>query len=173
MEKLIDKPFIVKSFISKDLVLMSQTMIEFTKRSPQVQFDDKEFMRKFVHNHFFFESMHKKIILPTLLAHMPDAPIKPSYSFLSMYFEGQGICPKHTDRGQCALTVDLCLDQKEPWSFFAEVEGKTIEYNLEVGDALILSGTDHPHWRERIQKNNFCDLAFFHFVHKDFEGGLN
>ena len=67
-----------------------------------------------------------------------------------------------------AIKIDLNANQKEPWAI--NVDGE--DYFLNPGDALLYSGTDHWHYREKIQENNFCDLAFFHFVPINFEGEL-
>ncbi len=168
------EPVLVKNYLSADLIEFFNMVVEQVKRSPGVQFDEKEFNRKFVHNMPLFVDVHRQMILPRMQAFLdtvkPGSQIKPSYNFLSMYFKSKGVCPKHTDRPQCKYTVDICLNQKEPWGL--SVLDK--EYFLQPGDALIYSGTHHEHFREnKIQDENFCDLIFFHFVDKDFDGELN
>lgn len=166
------EPFIIKNFYSKELIELLQLQCQNLISDPNVPVDEKEFKRKFVHRHGLFEALH--FLMNDRMEKVLKRKLKPSYSFVSMYFESNGFCPKHTDRPQCKYTVDLCIDQKKPWSFFAEnTKGETLKFDLEIGDALILSGTDHVHWREKIQKKNFCNLAFFHFVDQNYQGGLD
>lgn len=163
------QPVLIKNYLSPDLIEFFNVIVEQAKRSPGVNVDEVQFNRKFVQNISLFTEVHHKMILPRMQKFL-NLEIKPSYNYLAMYFKGKGVCPMHTDRPQCKYTVDLCLNQKEPWGI--SVLDK--EYFMEPGDALIYSGTDHLHGRkEKIQSNNFCDLIFFHFVNKDFDGELN
>ena len=94
-------------------------------------------------------------------------PVKKSYCFLSIYRDG-GICPLHTDRPQCEYTIDVCISQREPWTIY--VDGRP--FDMQENDAVIYSGTQSPHYRNRIQEGNHCFLVFFHFVPIDFVGSL-
>lgn len=165
------RPFVVKGFYPKELIELLQVQCEHLKHDPSLDTDTEVFKRRQAHNHPLFSVLHGLML--ERVEKLLNRELKPSYVFASMYFTGAGECPKHTDRPQCKYTVDLCIGQKEVWPFFAEVDGKTERFDLEPGDALILSGTDHLHWREKIQDGNFCDLAFFHFVDRSFQGGLN
>jgi len=164
------KPFIIKNFYSKDLLdLLNFQVAQFKSdlgRSMGVEEERRIFFRKQVHSPALFKALH---LLMTDRAHeFFGEKVKPSYAFVSMYDDERSICPLHTDRDPCKYTVDLCLNQKNPWGIFVNGE----EYFLEKGDALIYSGTDHPHYRNLIEKDNFCDLAFFHFVPETFNGSL-
>lgn len=169
------EPFMIKNFYSKDLVdLVNLQLSELKKQSEQsgsIQTEYELFNRLEFHDHPLFRALH--LLQQKRIEDVLKRPLIPSYVFASMYFEGKGKCPRHTDRPQCRYTVDVCFNQKKPWTFFAEHEGKTFSFDMEPGDALILSGTDHPHWRENIQEDNFCDLAFFHYVDTDFKGDLS
>lgn len=165
------RPFVVKGFYSKEMIELLQLQISLLKNDPSIQIDDEIFKRKEAHNHSLFSALH--FLMRERIENLLDRNLKNTYTFASMYFEGAGECPKHVDRPQCKYTVDLCIGQKQVWPFFAEFGGEKLEFHLEPGDALILSGTDHPHWREKIQDGNFCDLAFFHFVDRNFNGGLD
>jgi hypothetical protein len=125
--------------------------------------DKDRFNRYWFHNLPLLVKLHKELKVDEIFGE----PVKPSYVFLSMYGD-EGICPLHTDRPQCKYTADLCIDQKEVWPIMVSDE----EYLLQPGEALCYSGTDHPHYRNRIQPGNFCNLAFFHFVPVAFEGRL-
>jgi hypothetical protein len=94
-------------------------------------------------------------------------PVKKSYCFLSIYREG-GICPKHTDRPQCEYTIDLCVSQKQPWTIYVDDQ----PFDMQENEAVIYSGTNSPHYRNRLQEGNHCFLVFYHFVDADFVGPL-
>lgn len=96
--------------------------------------------------------------------------VKPTYVFLSMYGK-DGVCPLHTDRPQCAYTVDLCLHQNGRWPLYVN----DIPYDLEAGESLIYSGSTMPHYRNPMPSlgpiaPTYANLAFFHFVPRNFMG---
>jgi hypothetical protein len=136
-------------------------------RKQLMSFDDFMFYRYYLHNPSFLKVMHKKLL--PLAQEKFNTELKMSYSFLSMYIKGIGICPLHTDRPQCRYSIDLCLDQISPWPIFIN----DVEYLLQPNEALLYSGVEHPHYRNKIQPDNYVSLAFFHFVDADFEGDLN
>jgi len=164
------EPVLVKNFYSSDMIALMQKQMDVLKREAKFQ-DNDRFHRLEYHNHPLFKALHELQIQKA--KDLFQADIKPTYCFASMYFEGEGYCPKHTDRPQCKYTVDLCVNQVKPWSFFAECGDRQYEFLMEPGDAILLSGTDHPHWRDKIQPDNFCDLVFFHYVDQDFQGEMN
>lgn len=129
---------------------------------------DNKFNRWFWHNLPLLRRLHYSAALASIAEKVFPEPVKPSYVFLSMYGDG-GICPLHTDRPQCKYTIDLCISQKEPWPIYVNDQ----PYILEPNQALAYSGTDHPHYRNEIDKGNFCNLAFFHYVPVSFEGNID
>lgn len=158
------KPFIIKAFYSQDLLALLRLEINKLKQDPKVSEDRKIFFRKQAYNPPTFKELHH-LMLDRVSDFFPEK-VKPAYVFISMYDHEKSICPLHTDREQCKYTVDLCIDQKESWPLFID----DIPYILNPGDAVVYSGTDHPHYREQISAGNFCDLAFFHFVPINFQG---
>lgn len=173
-------PFVIENFFDFHLLGLLNAQVALLKKSLSV--DDEIFNRKFFHNHPMFKIVHEN--MTDLACAYFDEDLKPSYAFLSMYEVGEGFCPHHVDRPQCYRTIDVCLNQAEPWGIFVnhkdawdennqqQIKDNATEYFLSAGDALCYSGTDHPHFRNKIQPNNFCDLAFFHFVKADFKGDL-
>lgn len=153
--------------LSDEMLSFLQQQVEAVKRPLKGKpYPDKVFQRHHFHNPSFLTLIHEALV--PMASQVFREKVKASYVFLSLYGD-KGICPKHTDRPQCRYTFDLCISQGKPWGIF--VEGK--EYFLEEGDALCFSGTDQEHWRDPIQKKNFCDLAFFHFVPESFKGNLS
>lgn len=176
------EPFILKNFFDKKLINLLQFQVNLLKQSA-TQLDTEVFHRKQVHNHPLFKVLHGQ--MQEEASQLFEEKLKPSYVFLSMYFEGEGKCPLHVDRPQCYRTIDVCLNQKEVWPIYVnhtqkwdenkqeEIRKNSKPYLLEIGDAVCYSGTHHPHFRNDSEEGNFCDLVFFHFVKHDFEGDLN
>jgi len=161
-------PNVKNSLFHPDIMYLIRKEIEWLK-SGQVEGvvqDLNEFKRLEQHSNAFFGALH--VMITDRVSEWLGVRVKPSYNFTSMYYTGEGVCPAHTDRPPCKYTVDLCVNQNETWGIF--VDGT--EYFLDEGDALIYSGTDHLHYREKIQPTNYCDLVFFHFVPEDYEGQL-
>jgi hypothetical protein len=163
-------PRVIDKVFEPEVFKLVKARIEEIK---QECYNDKEshdnaiFYRLNKHNDPFFKSLYP-LVQPHVEV-MASKKVKPSYVFNSMYFVGKGNCPIHKDRPQCKYTLDLCINQNEPWGIV--VGGR--EYFLEENQALCYSGTDHWHYRLPIQPNNYCDLAFFHFVDLDFNGPLD
>jgi hypothetical protein len=188
------KPFVVRNIFEPHILLKIQEYVSRLKERPELAIDNNVFKRKLVHNDPFFNKFHETIIALTA-NEVFEEDLIPSYNFLSLYKMGLGECPIHVDRSQCYLTIDVCLQQNEPWPIYVNSEQKysklepweistfpkelqdqikknSQEFLLNPGDAVCYSGTRHPHWRNQIQHTNYCDLIFFHFVPKDFKGEL-
>jgi hypothetical protein len=105
-------------------------------------------------------------------------PVKPSYVYLGSYQSGAELAA-HTDREQCAFTISLCLDfspeppGETPWPLHLHTSaGKTTVFQG-IGDALIYSGTEIPHSRERLASGRTSTSVFFHYVPEGFSGSLD
>lgn len=177
----------IKQFLDERVPLMSLGV------------DTRDFVREYAHNVPFFVGIHKA--LREFASEQFGEPVKPSYSFLSMYKEN-GICPLHIDRPQCRYTIDYLIrqDQQEPWPIHigrhmtdeqrAEIDeaggghptGDEIEKRVALedwqtvellpNDAVLYSGTHSWHYRsERLIGT--ADLVFFHFVPEAFDGPLD
>jgi hypothetical protein len=117
---------------------------------------DSLFMRNAISDTPFTKMLHKKLT-PLVEKHL-GIKVAPSYSFFSFYGD-QGYCPPHRDRSECQWTLDLCVAQDKVWPIFIENE----QIDLKENDAVIYSGTDQVHWRQKIHESGFCHLIFFHF----------
>lgn len=162
------EPLQISKFFHEDIMYLIRKQIEYIKSGNDVDAYEEvgQFNRLARHNDPFFCEIHHMI--KDRVSKLIGAEIIASYNFTSMYFVGQGICHKHTDRPQCKYTLSVCINQDEIWPI--NISGK--EYNMECGDAVLYSGTDNVHYRNKIQDGNYCDLIFFHFVPVDFEGHL-
>jgi len=177
---------LIPGFFEKRLLTLLQFQVNLLKESG-ISLDTEKFHRKQFHNHPLFVALHNQMAEEASLIFGEE--LKPSYSFLSMYLRGMGDCPIHTDRPPCYRTIDVCINQEKPWPLYVnekmawdpeaveEIKRTSREFMLLPGDAVLYSGTDHPHFRKPMkdihgQENNFVDMAFFHFVPVGFEGDL-
>jgi len=123
------------------------------------------------------------------VSELAGEPVEPSYNFLSLYTK-MGVCQPHLDAPSAKWTLDICIDQSEPWpiSFsqivpwpetmdelraisFEEIKADPdLRFREEVltpGDAILFSGTNQWHYRDALPKGpgkRFCELLFFHYV---------
>jgi hypothetical protein len=175
---MIKEPKLFRQFFSPKEIADFRQMISHVKNSPELKVDSDYFYRKYIHNPKALVPFH--LFVSKFVSKFIKQELEPTYSFISMYGEGAGICPLHLDRPDCLLTLDVCVDQARPWPLYVNhtspyrneqdlvqhqetIKKESVEYILNPGDALFYSGTDHPHWRKQIDPDNFCELIFFHF----------
>jgi len=112
-----------------------------------------------------------------IISQIVPEPIKPSYSLLSIYKSG-AILKKHTDRPQCVWNLSLLIDSNpevevsDSWPIYFEIEGQVKDVRLDMGDGVLYSGTDIPHWRDALPDGHTATLILCHFVPSDFGGSL-
>lgn len=119
--------------------------------------------------------------------------LEPSYNFLSLY-NNLGACAPHMDAPSAKWTLDICLEQSEPWPIYfsqcvpwpekfqleADAGGWVEQikndsrlefsaFDFKANEALFFAGGNQWHYRERIARSrdrNFCTLLFFHYIPK-------
>ena len=132
--------------------------------------------RDVLHNQPVLRFLHHQLV--RLIQRLVAAPIKPSYSFLSRYREG-AVLSRHVDREQCAWNLSVVLDQDpEPgrdraWPIHFDVQGSVHTALLGIGDGVLYSGTDIPHWRDALPLGQRVTVGIFHFVDREFAGSLD
>ena len=165
---------------------------EFLKELPPNELEKQElfkFGRMVIHDHPYLNRLQKTFT--TLVSEIAQEPVEPYYNFLSLY-NNLGICAVHMDAPYAKWTLDICVDQSEPWPiYFSSVqpwpesfkhakndwgariiddpENNFSKYNLQIGEGVVFSGSSQWHYRNRIlnqKKKNYCHLAFFHFIPK-------
>jgi hypothetical protein len=120
-------------------------------------------------------SLHWQAQLAPLLNELVPSRAEPSYTFVMRYAAG-AVLKRHTDRPQCKWNVSFCIDMEprdapqDAWPFFLDVDGRVVEVRLGVGDAVVYSGTDTPHWRDALGPGRAVWMCFFHYVDASFEG---
>jgi hypothetical protein len=172
----------------------AETLVEIKKlivKSKHEELEKHEFFtfgRMVIHNHPYFDRLQN--LLTTLVSDRVGEDVEPSYNFLSLY-NNLGVCDIHMDAPKVKYTLDICIEQSNPWPIsISQVQpwpeqfkyhqgweetikndpnNKFISDTLHAGEAIIFSGSSQWHYRERIPKktdNNFCHLIFFHFIPK-------
>lgn len=84
----------------------------------------------------------------------------PTYSVYSRYVGPGSKLEKHKDDNACTYTLDLCLNQSNPWGIW--VDGK--EYILKENQALAYYGNDQFHWREEMTESDSVSMIFLHYA---------
>ena len=121
----------------------------------------------------------QKMLLP-LAAAIVGAPIKPSYTFASLYCGGADL-PVHRDRPQCEYTLSLMIDHGAtrggavaPWPIllYPTEDRPPEECRAEQGGGLLFRGRDIPHGRRPLPADETCWVMLLHYVDADFDGSL-
>jgi hypothetical protein len=97
-------------------------------------------------------------------------PLWSTYNYCRIYKQGEILTP-HKDKNQCEIAVSLTLDydNKMPWPIYiySNDQQEAIEFNLEIGDALIYKGYDLLHWRNTFQGPKDQIQAFLFYATDD------
>jgi hypothetical protein len=124
--------------------------------------------------------------LTPLLALLLGRPIKPSYSFMGIYYNGADLAP-HRDNNQCEYTMSIQIDiqpasvrypifvceQTTPQGNWREqCHGTESEAVLDPGDGVILMGRFHTHRRNKLDKGARSTQLFLHHVNEEYVGEL-
>ena len=142
--------------------------------------------------------VHDQPVLGELQASLTDLvsehvgeAVEPCYSFLSLYTK-LGRCTVHMDAPSAKWTLDICIDQSEPWPLHVsqvvpwpegfgyrgddwsehirrDASHDFTSYTLEPGDALIFAGANQWHYRDSLTRAGgpgFSTMLFFHFIPK-------
>jgi hypothetical protein len=147
----------------------------------------KSFGRYVVHDWPEFTMLQQTLV--ERVSELAGEAVEASYNFLSLYTR-LGVCQPHLDDPSAKWTLDICIDQSEPWPIhFSQIVpwpetldelGKVsieairadpeLEFRAEVlapGDAILFTGTNQWHYRDALPSGpgkRFCELLFFHFI---------
>lgn len=189
---MIIEPTIFKNLVDPESLKIFQKYLLKLRETPLPVWYE-EYNRLSVSGDAFFHRYHHDH-LTMLACKILRENVKPSYNFIA-YYEKNGVLPMHADKPDCYLTIDVCINQAQPWPIY--INNTTIvdegeftdyyafkpeqikkyevgmkEYILEPGDAIAFSGTRCPHYRNTIQQGNFCHMILFHFVPHHFKVNL-
>ena len=133
----------------------------------------QQFKRFVVHDHPYFTELQQQLL--PLISYAVGEPVEPNYNFLSLY-SSMGVCPVHMDSPEAKWTLDVCLNQSEPWPiYFSQIQPwpeidpdsessawlagdweQSIKHSssanfeahsMEPGQAILFSGSSQWHYR--------------------------
>lgn len=179
------EPFIIRNFIGPEILKHFKSRIELVKKHNIFALDQSNLSRDIYTNDPELRKIHKEMMTPIAIKKFQE-PLEDTFHFVASYRQGEGLLAMHSDVPECYQTIDICVDQNEPWPFYinhrdlvpdggkidfhllpedsmANYRKNSTEYILNPGDAIFYSGTRFPHWRDKIQPNNFCDMILFFF----------
>lgn len=122
----------------------------------------------------------QRALVPAVAA-LVGVPVKPSYSYASLYREGATL-PVHTDRPQCKYTLSLLIDHQpvpadgiSPWALqvHARPHAEPVDCFQSLGGGILFRGCDLPHGRQPLAADETCWTLLAHYVDADFTGSLD
>lgn len=157
---------------------------------PQERFELGEmklFGRFMVHDWPDFTALQARLV--DQVSEWAGEAVEPWYNFLSLYTK-LGVCRPHLDSPEAKWTLDICIDQSDPWpihfskivpwpeqrSEIAALRGGAITADpalefrsvaMVPGDAILFSGSSQWHYRDPLPQDgrkHFCDLLFLHYI---------
>ena len=175
-------------FSQADLELFKKTINDIPMNSMELH-EVKRFGRFIVHDHPVFLKIQAD--LTDRVSEWVGEEVEPCYNFLSLYSR-MGICEPHIDAPEAKWTLDICIDQSEPWPIhFSQIVpwpeqhgeiGEDWQQNikndpnlhfetkvLEPGNAILFAGSSQWHYRDALPQTTnrgFCNLLFFHYIPK-------
>tara|TARA_B100001769_G_C22112164_1_gene602008 strand:- start:379 stop:2466 length:2088 start_codon:yes stop_codon:yes gene_type:complete len=121
-------------------------------------------------------------LLP-LVEHFTGKKLRPTYTYLSCYIKGCDL-PAHTDQADCEYTCSYILKKPEgaKWPIYAHKIKQPRKFkgrypftpptseawacDCEAGGLMCFNGTDHIHWREKLEHEYFY-VALLHYRQLD------
>ncbi|HEY1404838.1 MAG TPA: hypothetical protein VGB05_11965 [Pyrinomonadaceae bacterium] len=106
--------------------------------------------------------------ITALVNRITPAPVRPSHCQVSVYQPG-AFLRRHKDQPQYVWNLSLVLDaepeleEASAWPICVEVEGRTREVRLEIGDAVLYRGSEFTHWRDVLPGDQSVTLLFCFF----------
>ncbi|HJR07668.1 MAG TPA: hypothetical protein VJ842_10440 [Pyrinomonadaceae bacterium] len=106
--------------------------------------------------------------ITALVNRITHAPVSPSHCQVSVYKPG-AFLRRHKDQPQYVWNLSLVVDAvpetdlERAWPICMEVEGRTQEVRLEIGDAVLYRGSEFTHWRDVLPDGQSVTLLFCFF----------
>jgi hypothetical protein len=90
----------------------------------------------------------------------------PVYTYSRIYQENDYLLP-HFDRPGAEISLTITLDyEKFIWPIYLQEADNFINFELDIGDALIYEGSKISHLRHPMSGQQYQHQAFFHYVKK-------
>jgi hypothetical protein len=97
-----------------------------------------------------------------------EEELLPTYAYARLYSNGD-VLERHQDRPACEVSVTMQLGRSHHYAWPIYMGGN--RYDLAEGDAVIYSGCDIPHWRNKCDGPDgyYSGQVFLHYVRKNGE----
>lgn len=175
------KPTIVSNIINEDILNILQKYINDNIDNNKFKFGDRQSDRYKIRNDIITRILHYELL--ELIEYVIGKKLKPTYTYLSAYIEGAEL-PAHTDNPDCEYTVSFVI-YKEPQELYYPIyvdktkqdikykgryeytpeKDKCIEIDCDIGTVILFSGTDHIHFREKLEGKKYYTLLL-HYCEK-------
>ena len=173
--------------------IFTQEMLDFIKKiilinqNTNMELHETEsFGRRVLHNSPIFHKIQAS--LTDQVSEWVGEAVEPSYNFLSLYSHN-GVCEPHIDSVNAKWTLDICIEQSEPWPiYFSQIvpwlelvpelnenwqqhlkNDPILKFEaklLEPGNAILFAGSSQWHYRDPMPQTSnrgFCNLLFLHY----------
>lgn len=103
-------------------------------------------------------------VLQPIIENHIDISLCPTYSFSRIYYKNSVLEP-HRDRESCEISATVCISTDNiPWDiFFLNKQQQQCCITLQPGDAIIYSGMELTHWRNKYEHNRHIQV-FLHYI---------
>jgi hypothetical protein len=170
-------PTIITNIIDIDILNILQNYIKDNIDNNKFRLGDRQSERYKIRNDIITRIIHYEFL--ELIEYVIGKKLKPTYTYLSAYIEGADL-PPHTDNPDCEYTVSFVI-YKEPYDLYYPIyvdktkqdrkhkgrydytpeKDKCIEIDCDIGSAMLFAGTDHIHFREKLQGKYYTLLLHY------------
>jgi len=173
-------PIVVKGIVNEDIFPIIQQYYHDGINNKNLVLGDRQSNRYKSYNEVVSRVLQYEIL--PLIEKITGKILKPTYTYLSAYTKNADL-PPHTDREDCEFTVSFVIDKPEETNFPIYVDltkqpekhkgrydkkpekSNCIKIECNSNDLIIFSGTDHIHYREKLNTDYFITLLL-HFCKK-------
>ena len=170
-------PVVIKNLLNPDLLKNIQNYIHKNISKDLFTFRDHQSKRYISRDEILTRILHYECL--PLAEHVTQQKLRPSYTYMSAYIE-DAVLGAHTDNPDCVYTLSFVVykspedlyypifvdktKQKEKYKGiypFTPDKNTCVEIDCNVGDAMIFSGIDHIHFREKLDGRYYTILLHY------------
>jgi hypothetical protein len=159
----------IPSFVDKDTIATFSKYLQNKANHSVFKAEGNDWNSDF----YWYADPLTEILLENYLNKMEQVVGKkllPTYSYSRIYTEKNELAP-HTDRESCEVTVsiNIATSGKESPIYLQDHSGKTHQYFLSPGDAVVYKGIEITHWRRPLKETGTKLNAqiMLHYVNKE------
>jgi len=156
-----DKPILIKDFISKDLISYLSSVSKIYLRSNKIEFDkisNDDGVNTCAHHDAWTDALLLHV-LPKLRT-LTKKQLEPTYAYLRIYTKYSKLS-EHVDRDACEYSITFNIDSCKTLDWPIKMNGE--DYYLKPGEAILYKGCDWKHSRDEFLGDWFAQ-CFLHFI---------